>query len=549
MSFTIALAQINPTVGDIDGNLARIRAARDRAAAGGADIVVLPELALIGYPPEDLVLRPSVVDACHAAVDCLVRESHNGPALVATTPWREDGRVYNAAVFIDRGTTSPRFKVDLPNYGVFDEKRVFAPGRLPDPVLFRGTSIGVAVCEDIWTPAVTAHLARSGAELFVVPNGSPFEAGKFSTRLELARARAKETGRPLVYVNQIGGQDELVFDGRSFVLDREGRLVRSLPGWEESVVVTRWAKSGAGWACEPGEIEPPGEPLEDIYSALVIGLRDYVGKNGFPGIVLGLSGGVDSALSAAVAVDALGPDRVLGVRLPSPFTGEVSMQEAQSVADRLGIRLLTLPIDRVMTSAEETLVPVFEGRPRDVTEENLQARIRGLLLMALSNKFGYMLLTTGNKSEMSVGYATLYGDMCGGFSVLKDLYKTEVYRLSRWRNAARPRVANGPSGEVIPERTLTRPPTAELRPNQTDQDSLPPYDQLDAILTGLIEEEKSVDELAATVAPRAVVVRVQQMLYVAEYKRRQAPPGVKVSRRSFGRDRRYPITNRFRELR
>lgn len=548
MQLTIALAQLNPTVGDIDGNLARIRRARDRAAADGADLVVLPELALIGYPPEDLVLRPSVVDACHAAVDCLIRESHSSPAIIATTPWREDGHVYNAAIVIDEGATARRFKSDLPNYGVFDEKRVFTAGPLPAPVNFRGIQIGVPVCEDIWTPAITAHLASAGAEFFIVPNGSPFEMGKFPARVELARARTRETDRALVYVNQIGGQDELVFDGRSFVLNRTGSIACSLAGWEDAVALTRWTRTADGWVCGPGSIEEPGEPLADIYNALVAGLRDYVGKNGFPGIVLGLSGGVDSALSAAVGVDALGPDRVLGVRLPSPFTGTVSMEEAQFVADRLGIRLLTLPIGTVMASAETTLAPVFERRPRDVTEENLQARIRGLLLMALSNKFGSMLLTTGNKSEMSVGYATLYGDMCGGFSVLKDIYKTEVYRLSRWRNAHRPRLARGPHGEVIPERTLTRPPTAELRPNQTDQDSLPPYDQLDAILKGLIEEEKSVDEIAAAVAPREVVARVQQMLYTAEYKRRQAPPGVKVSRRSFGRDRRYPITNRFREV-
>jgi NAD+ synthase len=548
VKLTIALAQLNPTVGDIDGNLARIRGARDRAAAAGADLVVVSELALIGYPPEDLVLRPSVVDACHAAIECLVRESHNAPALIATTPWREDGRVYNAAIVIDSGATARRFKSDLPNYGVFDEKRVFAPGPLPEPVNFRGIKIGVPVCEDIWTPACTTHLARAGAEFFLVPNGSPFETGKFPTRVELARARVKETNRALVYVNQIGGQDELVFDGRSFVLDRGGDIACSMAGWEEALGLTQWTRGSDGWTCERGHIEAASDPLEDTYTALIIGLRDYVEKNGFPGIVLGLSGGVDSALSAVVAVDALGPERVLGVRLPSPFTGEVSMDEAQLLADRLGIRLLTLPIEQVMASAEAALAPVFDGRPRDVTEENLQARIRGLLLMALSNKFGSMLLTTGNKSEMSVGYATLYGDMCGGFSVLKDIYKTEVYRLSHWRNANRPPAAKGPASGAIPERTLTRPPTAELRPNQTDQDSLPPYDQLDAILTGLIEEEKSVDEIASNVAPRAIVSRVQQMLYTAEYKRRQAPPGVKVSRRSFGRDRRYPITNRYREL-
>ena len=549
VNLTIALAQLNPTVGDIDGNLARIRIARDGAAADGADLVVLPELAIIGYPPEDLVLRRSVIDACHEAIECLVSESRTGPALIATTPWRESGRVFNAAIVIDRGALAPRFKCDLPNYGVFDEKRVFSPGPFPEPVNFRGIRIGVPVCEDIWTPAVTAHLAQKGAEFFIVPNGSPFEAGKFSTRMELARARTRETSRALLYVNQIGGQDELVFDGRSFVLDDTGTLVHSMPGWTEAIDLVRMKLTGDRWTCESlsKTANPTVHELEDIYSALIVGLRDYVEKNGFPGIVLGLSGGIDSALSAAVAVDALGPERVLGVRLPSPFTSEMSMEEAQAVADRLGIRLLTIPIEAVMTSAEAALAPVFEGRTRDVTEENLQARNRGMLLMALSNKFGHLLLTTGNKSEMSVGYATLYGDMCGGFSVLKDIYKTDVYRLCRWRNASRPPFAKGASGEVIPERTLTRPPTAELRPNQTDQDSLPPYEQLDAILEGLIEEERSVDELAA-VAPREVVTRVQHMLYIAEYKRRQAPPGVKVSRRSFGRDRRYPITNRFREL-
>ena len=547
MHLTIALAQLNPTVGDIEGNLARIQRARDRAGADGADLVVLPELALIGYPPEDLVLRPSAVDACHAAVDRLVQERSNAPAIIATTPWREAGRVYNAAILIDGRKTARRFKSDLPNYGVFDEKRVFAAGPLPDPVDFRGTMLGIPVCEDIWTPAITTHLARAGAELFIVPNGSPFETGKFPTRIELARERARETGRALVYVNQVGGQDELVFDGRSFVVNRSGEVACSMTGWEEGIQLTRWTHTGDAWTCDAGLVDAPREHIAETYCALMTGLRDYVQKNGFPGIVLGLSGGVDSALSAAVAVDALGAERVLGVRLPSPFTGQVSMEEAQFVADRLGIRLLTLPIEQVMNSAEASLAPVFEGRPRDVAEENLQARIRGLLLMALSNKFGSMLLTTGNKSEMSVGYATLYGDMCGGFSVLKDIYKTEVYRLSRWRNANRPSLAKGPAGDVIPERTLTRPPTAELRPNQTDQDSLPPYDQLDAILTGLVEEEKSVDEIAAAIAPREVVTRVQQMLYTAEYKRRQAPPGVKVSRRSFGRDRRYPITNRFRE--
>ena len=446
MHLTIALAQLNPTVGDIDGNLARIRRARDRAAAGGADLVVLPELALIGYPPEDLVLRPSVVDACHAAIDCLVRESHNAPALIATTPWREDGRVYNAAIVIDKGTTTRRFKSDLPNYGVFDEKRVFTPGPMPDPVNFRGITIGVPVCEDIWTPASHDAPGARGRGVLHRAERLAVRDREISRRASSWRvhARAKRIARS-IYVNQIGGQDELVFDGRSFVLNRSGELACSLAGWDEAIELTRWTRTHDGWTCEPGRVETPGDQLADTYSALIIGLRDYVDKNGFPGIVLGLSGGVDSALSAAVGVDALGPERVLGVRLPSPFTGQVSMEEAQLVADRLGIRLLTLPIEQVMTSAEAALAPVFEGRPRDVAEENLQARIRGLLLMALSNKFGSMLLTTGNKSEMSVGYATLYGDMCGGFSVLKDIYKTEVYRLSRWRNAQPAAAREGPA--------------------------------------------------------------------------------------------------------
>ena len=561
VSLKIALAQINPTVGDIDGNLTRITNAWRMAAEAGADLVVPSELAIIGYPPEDLVLRPSVVDACRAAVESLIDTTKSGPVLVATTPWREGASVYNAAVVIDNGRAEVRYKTDLPNYGVFDEKRVFTPGPMPDTIECRGVRIGLPICEDIWTPAVTSHLARAGAELLIVPNGSPFETGKFGTRLELVRARARETNLPVVYINQVGGQDELVFDGRSFVMNRDGELAATLDGWIECVALTTWTRTSAGLVCAGSTVASTpavraaavdarthnDDELATIYSALVLGLRDYVRKNGFPGLVLGLSGGVDSALSAAVAVDALGADRVTGVRLPSPFTSELSMVEAQLVADHLGIRLLTVPIAETFSHAEQTLAPAFEGRPQDVTEENLQARIRGLLLMALSNKFGWMLLTTGNKSEMSVGYATLYGDMCGGFSVLKDIYKTDVYRLCRWRNTNKPAIAAGPAGEVIPERTLTRPPTAELKPNQTDQDSLPPYDQLDAILKGLVEDERPVDDLAGRVAPREIVARVQQMLYVAEYKRRQAPPGVKVSRRSFGRDRRYPITNRFRE--
>jgi NAD+ synthase len=435
---------------------------------------------------------------------------------------------------------------------------VFDPGPLSQPVDFRGVRLGLPICEDIWFPAVAAHLARQGATLLLVPNGSPFEVEKFHQRLELARERAAETGLSIAYVNQVGGQDELVFDGGSFVVNADGSLATVAPFWRESLTIikvkshkskvkgTKSEVEGA-FTCE-GVAEFTPEPrLASVYNAMMLGLRDYAGKNRFPGIVLGLSGGIDSALTAAVAVDALGADRVRGVQLPSRFTSDASMVDAQETASRLGIRLETLSIAAGVEALERTLAPVFSGRPRDVAEENIQARIRGVLLMALSNKFGELLVTTGNKSEMSVGYATLYGDMCGGYSVLKDIYKTEVYALARWRNEHCVEGALGPAGRVIPESSISKAPTAELRPNQTDQDSLPPYDELDAILTGLVEEEQSVREIVARGFARETVVRVQRMLYSAEYKRRQAPPGVKITRKSFGRDRRYPLTNAFRE--
>ena len=548
MTFSIALAQLNPTVGDVAGNLARVRRARDRAAGLGADLLVLSELVLVGYPPEDLVLRPALVDAAAAALRELERDSASGgPALLVTLPWRADGCLHNAAAFIANGRAEFRFKHELPNYGVFDEKRVFNPGPLPAPIVFRGSHIGIPICEDIWFPAVTAHLARAGAELLIVPNGSPFEVDKFEERIELARARTSEARVPLIYVNQIGGQDELVFDGGSFVMNADGSVAHVLPFWREEITITRWEKDGTSLRCVGEATWQQPARLDSIYSAMMLGLRDYVRKNGFKGIVLGLSGGIDSALTAAVAVDALGADGVRGVRLPSRFTTRASMDDAADTAARLGIRLETVPIGQMVDAAEAALAPAFGNRERDVTEENLQARVRGLLLMGMSNKFGELLVTTGNKSEMSVGYATLYGDMCGGYSVLKDIYKTEVYALSTWRNAHVPEDSALRSTDVIPQSSITKAPTAELRPNQTDQDSLPPYDVLDAILHGLIEEEKSVDQIVGEGFDRATVSRVQRLLYSAEYKRRQAPPGVKITRKSFGRDRRYPMTNAFRE--
>ncbi|HZH26829.1 MAG TPA: NAD+ synthase [Azospirillaceae bacterium] len=550
---TIALAQINPTVGDVAGNLDRIRKARAEAGVGGADLVVCPELVVSGYPPEDLVLKPAFLEAVEAGVAALAAETAGGgPAVIVGAPWRNNGRLCNAALLLDGGRVAAlRFKHDLPNYGVFDEKRVFAAASPAGPVVFRGVRLGLMICEDMWAPDVSETLEESGAEILVVANASPFETGKVDLRLQHAVARVTETGLPLIYVNQIGGQDELVFDGGSFVLAGDRSLMARAPDWRETVLLTRWRRVAdpqrrdGRWVCETGDLHAPSEEVAAVYQALVLGLRDYVGKNRFPGVILGLSGGVDSALAAALAVDALGPDRVHTVMMPSPYTSRESLEDAAETARLLGCRLDTIGIEPAMRAFADMLAPSFAGRDPDITEENLQSRARGVALMALSNKFGGMVLSTGNKSEMSCGYATLYGDMCGGFAILKDVYKTMVYALCHWRNGTRPAGALGPSGRVLPERVLTKAPTAELKPNQTDQDTLPPYDQLDDILHGLIERDLSLDEIAGRGHSPDVVARVWRMLDRAEYKRRQAPPGVKITRRSFGRERRYPITNAF----
>ncbi len=549
MTLTIAFAQVNPTVGDVAGNVTLVRRMRDEAAAQGADLVVFSELVLVGYPPEDLVLRPALVEAAAAALKDLERESNapGAPGLVVTLPWKDNGHIRNAVALVAGGCCELRFKHELPNYGVFDEKRVFDPGPLPEPVTFRDARVGLPICEDIWLDHVTRHLEHRGVQLMLVPNGSPFEVDKFAHRLELARARVQDTSTPIAYINQVGGQDELVFDGGSFVMNADGSLACVMPFWREALTLTRWTLDGKAFRCDSNAEWVPQPRLEAIYNAMVLGLRDYARKNRFPGVVLGMSGGIDSALTAAVAVDALGASHVRGVRLPSRFTSKASLDDAEESARLLGMRLDTVTIEETVAAAERTLGPIFEARPRDVTEENLQARVRGLLLMGLSNKFGDLLVTTGNKSEMSVGYATLYGDMCGGYSVLKDIYKTEVYALARWRNEHVVEGGCGPRGRVIPESSITKAPTAELKPNQTDQDSWPPYEELDAILHGLVEEELSVAEIVARGFKRETVTRVQRLLYAAEYKRRQAPPGVKITRKSFGRDRRYPLTNAFRE--
>jgi len=543
----IAIAQLNPTVGDVAGNAEKAR--RSRAAVKGADLVAFPELFIAGYPPEDLVLKPAFQAACLSAVEALARETaKGGPALLIGTPWVEDGKLYNAVCLLTGGRIAAvRFKVDLPNYGVFDEKRVFTAGPMPGPVEFNGVRIGVPICEDIWGPDVAECLAETGSDILIVPNGSPYDRTKPDVRLNQAVARVTEAGLPLVYVNQVGGQDELVFDGVSFALHADRSLAFQLPAFAEAIALTRWERAGSTWRCVDGPRVTVVEGDEADYAACVLGLRDYVEKNAFPGVVLGLSGGVDSALCAAIAVDALGPSRVHCLMLPYRYTSEESIRDAAAAAKALGVRYDAVPIAPAVEGIEASLKDLFKGLPRDTTEENIQARVRGVILMSVSNKFGSMVVTTGNKSEMSVGYATLYGDMNGGFNPIKDLYKTEVYRLSRLRNHWKPVGAHGPNGVVIPENILTRAPTAELRENQKDQDTLPPYEVLDAILERLVEREEPVAAIVAAGFDAETVKRVDRMVNIAEYKRRQAAPGVKVTLRNFGRDRRYPITNKFRD--
>jgi NAD+ synthase len=545
----IALAQLNPVVGDLAGNAAKLRKARAEAAALGADLVVYPELFITGYPPEDLVRKPAFAAAARNVVEQVAAETGDGgPGVLVGTIWAEDGKLYNSVALLDGGRIQGvRHKVDLPNYGVFDEKRVFDQGPLPGPMSFRGVRIGVPICEDIWKEEVCECLQETGSEMLVSPNGSPFDWPKPDLRMNVAVARVKETGLPLLYLNQVGGQDELVFDGASFVLNADASLAVQLPAWEEAVSLVEMRRTGAGWRCAPGERALIEEKDSAAYHACMLGLRDYVDKNGFPSVVLGLSGGIDSALVAALSVDALGAPRVHCVMLPYRYTSNVSLADAADCAKALGVRYDIVPIAPAVEGFLGMLEKMFAGRAPDITEENMQSRARGTTLMAISNKLGGMVMTTGNKSEMSVGYATLYGDMNGGFNPIKDLYKMEVYRLAGWRNAHVPKGAKGPGGIVIPENIITRPPTAELRDNQTDQDSLPPYEALDDILACLVEAEMPLADIVARGHAPETVKKVERLLYIAEYKRRQAAPGVKISARNFGRDRRYPITNKFRE--
>ena len=544
-TLNIAMAQLNPTVGAVAANADMLRAARKSAAA--ADILVAGELFLTGYPPEDLVLKQAFLTRVKAEADRLVAETADGgPALVFGLPMVENGQLYNSVMIADGGQAAVRHKVHLPNYAVFDEKRLFAAGAMPQPVELRGVRVGLPVCEDIWFADVCAHLKAQGAELLISPNGSPFERGKHEKRLAHAKARAAETGLSLIYVNQYGGQDELVFDGQSFAVNGDGTLAIQR-GWGSETHMIEVCETEAGWHVSAQEVMPARDETADIYAAAVLGLRDYVEKNRFPGVLLGLSGGIDSAICAAMAVDALGAERVHCIMLPSRYTSQESLDDAADCAKLLGIKLDEVSISGPVDAVEGALGDLFKGTDADLTEENIQSRLRGTLLMAVSNKFGNMVVTTGNKSEVSVGYATLYGDMNGGYNPIKDIYKTEVFALSHWRNENKPSDALGPDGMVIPSNIIDKPPSAELRPDQKDEDSLPPYDALDDILFALVEDERSVDEIIARGHEAATVKRIEHLLYISEYKRRQAAPGAKIGNRNFGRDRRYPITNGFRD--
>ncbi len=558
----IAIAQLNPVVGDIVGNLEKARNARLEAARNQADLILFTELFIAGYPTEDLVLKPAFVAACMSAVAELAGDtSDDGPAILMGSPLRDDFGLFNAMALLDQGEIQTwRKKVDLPNYGVFDEKRIFDQGPMPGPINFRSVRLGLPICEDIWGElGVCETLAESGAEILLVPNGSPYNREKMDVRYQVAIQQIIESGLPMIYANQLGGQDELVFDGGSFAINADHNLAMQLNQFEDAVVTTTWRRKSASdnnedpsfvdesWVCDTNALVNLPDLNEADWRACVMGLRDYVNKNGFSNVVLGLSGGIDSAICAAMAVDALGEERVRCVMMPFDYTTEESLDDAANCAKALGVRYESVPIKAPVDGFNDVLASLFEGTDSGVTEENLQSRARGVILMAISNKFGSMVVTTGNKSEMSVGYATLYGDMNGGFNPIKDLYKMQVYALSRWRNAHCPPDCLGPVGEVIPRNIIDKAPSAELAPDQKDSDSLPEYPVLDDILEGLIEKELSVEQIVASGHEKSIVQRIEHLLYIAEYKRRQSAPGVKITGKYFGRDRRYPITNRFRD--
>ena len=565
----IAVAQINPTVGDLLVNIKLIDNASTDAAKAGADLVLLPEMCLTGYPAEDILLKQSFQDHVIKAVNGLALiTANNRPALIIGAPWLIDNQLYNCSILLADGKINAiRAKYQLPNYGVFDEKRLFShadinkssPNIITGAIDFKDVKLGLMTCEDMWCDGVSQYLKGTGAEILLVCNASPFESGKYHSRMKAAKARVNETGLPLIYVNQIGGQDETIFDGGSFIINGDLTVVRQLPYFESHMEITIWHKKNNGkLSCDKGNIDHIGDRLEAIYKAVTLGLRDYVNKNGFSGVVIGMSGGIDSALSAAIAVDALGKNNVHCVMMPSPYTSEDSLKDADIACELLGVKLDKINIKPAMDAFSNMLSPIFNDKTTeenitdnasDIAFENIQARSRGLILMAISNKYGKMLLTTGNKSELAVGYATLYGDMCGGYNVLKDIYKMDVFALSKMRNKKMPNGMGllGRDGAVMPDNIIIKAPSAELRPDQTDQDSLPPYEILDDILESLIEKEMSLQDIVKHGHKPELVKRIWHMLDLSEYKRKQAPLGAKVSVKSFGKDRRYPITNGFRK--
>lgn len=541
MSLTVAIAQINAVVGDLAGNAERIADHAARAHAAGAALLLTPELALSGYPPEDLLLRPDFLDACARELDALAERLRplGGIAVLVGHPLARDGHCYNAATLLEGGRRVATYcKRNLPNYDVFDERRYFTPGDANCVVDVAGVRCGINICEDVWSGDAVAGARAAGAEVLLTLNASPYHMNKSAQRAEVLRERVVSTGMPVLYANLVGGQDELIFDGASFALDADGTVRAAAPHFAEALLLVE-VRDGR---VLPGEIAPALAPEAEVYGALVLGVRDYLAKNGFPGAIIGLSGGIDSALTLAIAVDALGPERVRAVMMPSPYTAQISLDDSRAMVETLGVRYDEVPIEGAMQTFAGLLAPVLDAAGTgDTTEENVQARVRGLLLMALSNRSGALVLTTGNKSEMAVGYCTLYGDMAGGFAVIKDIAKTLVYRLANWRNA------QSPEAPPIPERIITRAPSAELRPNQTDQDSLPPYEVLDAIVEAYMEKDISPRAIIESGYSEADVRRVVRLLRISEYKRRQAPVGIRVTQRGFGKDWRYPITNRYRD--
>jgi NAD+ synthase len=546
--FRLTLAQLNATVGDLAGNAAKAREAWEAGREAGADMVALPEMFITGYNTQDLVMKPAFHTAAITEIEKLAKSCADGPALAIGGPALQDGKLYNAYYILKKGTISDTvLKHNLPNETVFDEVRLYDAGPLGGPYVVDGVRIGSPICEDSWHEEVPETLAETGAEFLLVPNGSPYYRNKMEVRQNLMVARVVETGLPLIYLNLVGGQDDQLFDGGTFVLNPGGELALQMPVMEEAIAHLDMVRTPEGWRAEVGERVTLPDAYEQDYHAMVLSLRDYLRKTGFKKVLLGLSGGVDSAIVATIAADALGPENVRCVMMPSEYTSESSLEDAKAVADALSCRYDIVPIKEGRQAITNTLAPLFEGTEPDVTEENIQSRLRGLYLMALSNKFGEMLLTTGNKSEVAVGYATIYGDMAGGFNPIKDMYKTRVFDTCRWRNANHRPWMLAPAGEVIPVSVIDKPPSAELRPGQKDSDSLPDYPVLDGILEILVDQDGSIADCLAAEYSLHDAKRVEHLLYISEYKRFQSAPGTRLSKKAFWLDRRYPIVNRWRD--